>query len=325
MVPHKNDPGYTNLDFLVGSSIFLLTFMYVFTFVPNLFTPYQAGAIDLGSVVYRTGAVLVEDPGWYIYTQNGTQMGNPSWEQQDISRLARIGLADDRTTPNVLSIDKIRAMAAITDYDLVRDKIGLNSTVRYNYTLSLTMNDALTGGQAELLNKTTIYQNNNVEYMERNVLIDTGKELYVDAGYPSGSGVAQSSVLKVSLANMTSDDTHNATLRLFNVTGTHVIRSVNWWQDPEGPLVPLIDNNQYYVRKNGLSASMPVTFNQSDIIEIAVQNSAIQAADVRHIWVIADSNVFPGVEVDYFHDPVYRLKSVCYPGLFRLEVWSDVL
>lgn len=325
MVPHTDDYGYTNLDFLIGSSIFLLTFLYVFTFVPNLFTPYQAGAIDLGSVIYRTGAVLVEDPGWYIYEQNGEQKGNPSWETQDTGRLARIGLASEKAAPNVLSMDKIRALAAIDDYELVRDKIGLNSAVRYDYTLSLTMDDTLADKQIELLNKTTIYKNNNVEYMERNVLIDTGKELFLDSGRPTNSGVSMSSILKVSLVNRTSDDAHNVTLRVYNVSGAGAIRSVNWWQEPAGPLVPLIPNTQYYIMKNGIPASPPVVFGPNDVIEIVIRSQAIQAVDMEHLWVIAESNIFPGLEVDYFNDPEYRLKSVCYPGTFRMEVWSDVL
>ena len=323
MVPQADERGYSNLDFLIGSSIFLLTFLYVFTFVPGLFTPYQAGAIDLGSVVYRTGAMLVEDPGWYIYTQNGEQMGNPSWESQPADHLARIGLATDRSAPNVLSVEKINALAQIDDYDLVRDKLGLNSTIVYDYSMGLTMTNTLTGKEITMLSMSPAYQNNNVEYLERNVLIDTGKALYVDCDRPSGAGVSQSSVLKVSLVNITSDDTRNVTLRIYNSSNPGTIRSVNWWQEPEGPLVPLIDNNQYSVRKNGMPAAMPVAFGSGDVIEVIVKNSVIQTADIEHLWLIGDYNIFPGMEIDYFSDPVYKLKSVCYPGLFRLEVWSD--
>jgi hypothetical protein len=74
----QDDSGQMNIDFLFGLAIFLMAFLYVFTFIPGLFVPYQASAIDLSSVAYKTGAILVEDPGWYIYTdlESGEQVGD---------------------------------------------------------------------------------------------------------------------------------------------------------------------------------------------------------------------------------------------------------
>ena len=33
-----------------------MAFLYVFTFIPGLFVPYQASAVDLSPVAYKTGA-----------------------------------------------------------------------------------------------------------------------------------------------------------------------------------------------------------------------------------------------------------------------------
>ena len=38
-----------------------------------------------------------------------------------------------------------------------------------------------------------------------------------------------------------------------------------------------------------------------------------------------DQKIFPGNEVGYWNDPLYQRQSVCYPGTFTLEVWSDDL
>jgi len=325
MVRIIDDSAQSNIDFLFGCSIFLITFLYVFTFVPGLFIPYQAGAVDLGAVAYKTGAVLVEDPGWYIYTVNNTQMGNPAWETQSLSAISRIGLADDRLSPNVLSINKINRLASITDYNLIRNKIGLDGTVTYNYAFSLNMTNTLSGEQKQLLNITSPDQNGNVEYMERKVLVDTGKELFVDGSKPQRSGSPNSAVLRVSIANMTSTDTDNVTIRLFNIPGTYTLKGLDSWQSPSDPPVPMVQSTQYNVLKNGNPVFLPASFNQNDVVEVVVYNSAIRSANIDYLWVMADpsSNVMPGDQVDYFEDLDYKLESVCYPGTFKVEVWSD--
>ncbi|HMK46675.1 MAG TPA: hypothetical protein VK436_08620 [Methanocella sp.] len=324
MVRIIDDSAQSNIDFLFGCSIFLITFLYAFTFVPGLFIPYQAGAVDLGAVAYKTGAVLVEDPGWYVYTTNGEQMGNPTWETQSLSAISRIGLANDRLSPNILSINKINRLSSITDYNLIRNKIGLDGTITYNYAFSLDMKNTLSGKQIQLLNITSPDQNNNVEYMERKVLVDTGKELFVDGSKPQRSGSPNSAVLRVSIANITSADTDNTTFRLFNIPGTYTLKGLDSWRSPSDPPIPLVYNTQYQILKNGDPVlSLPVSFNQNDVAEVVVYNSAIRSANIEYLWVMADSNVMPGDQVDYVKDPDYKTENVCYPGTFKVEVWSD--
>jgi hypothetical protein len=147
-----------------------VAFLYVFTFIPGLFVPYQASAVDLSSISYKTGAVLVEDPGWYIYTMDGNQMSSPAWETQDMTKLARIGLAVDRSQPNVLSLDEIQTLNKLSNsgvvhelgdtpsYDVIRDKIGLAGTLTYSYSLGLVMNNTLANRFDTLLNITAFPQ-----------------------------------------------------------------------------------------------------------------------------------------------------------------------
>jgi hypothetical protein len=332
MTLSRDDGAQSNIDFLFGLAVFLMAFLYVFTFIPGLFVPYQASAVDLSSVVYKTGAVLVEDPGWYIYTMDGKQMGNPAWETQDMTRLARIGLAIDRSQPNVLSLSKIQALSNLSSrsvvhelgdrpsYAVIRDKIGLAGTLTYSYSLGLVMNNTLAGRYDTLLNITTYPKGESVEYMERNVLIDEGRQLFVD-----GQGISDvSSVLQVSLTDMQVDDFENVTFRVFNVSGPGTIDRVMWKSVPTDLPVPLVYKSQYLVRKNGTDVqSLPVSFGPNDKMEIIVYNTEIRHLDMNYIWVVSTGNVFPNGQINYYNDPDFRLRSVCYPGVFKVEVWAD--
>jgi hypothetical protein len=319
MTLSRDDGAQSNIDFLFGLAVFLMAFLYVFTFIPGLFVPYQASAVDLSAVAYKTGAMLVEDPGWYIYTVSGEQMGNPAWETQDISDLARIGLAMDRSTPNVLSLAKIQALDDIDDYKLIRDKIGLNGTLTYNYSLGLVMDNMLAHRRDTLLNITTWPPGDSVEHMDRNVLINLGRQLMVD-----GFGVTDvSSALQVRLTEMQVDDFEDVTFRVFNTSGPGTIDQLMWRTESGDPLVPLIPS-QFIVRKNGTEVpSLPVSFGPGDTMEITVYNSEIRLLDMNYIWTTSTGNVFPNGEINYYDDPNIRLHSVCYPGTFKVEVWAN--
>jgi hypothetical protein len=156
--------------------------------------------------------------------------------------------------------------------------------------------------------------------MERNVLIDEGKQLFVDADGVSDT----SSVLQVRLTSMQADDNENVTFRVINVSGTTNLERVIWRTTRTDSLVPLAYKSQFIVRKNGVDVtSLPVSFGRNDVLEIVIYNSEIRLLDMNYIWALAGSNVFLNGEIDYYSDPVYRLRSVCYPGVFKVEVWAD--
>lgn len=312
------DDAQTNIDFLFGLAIFLMGFLYVFTFVPGLFVPYQASAVDLSSVAYKTGAVLVEDPGWYIYTVGSNQMGNPSWESANASELARIGLAEDKMLPNVLSIDKITALNNISSYDTVREKIGLNGSITYNFSLSLVMSDTLAHKQIQLINIDQALKGESVESMDREVLVDMGKELYIDGYNPN----LPTAAMITSVVDMQAYDTHNVTFRIYNTSGD--LQKLLWQDDPLNLPVPMVYKSQFIVRKNGVDVPvLPVAFNSNDVIEIFVYNKPVRDLGVQYLWVVSGSNIFPGGQLNYYSDPVYKLRSSCYPATFKIGVWSD--
>lgn len=55
------DKGQTNIDFLIGMSVFLLSVAFVFGLVPNVFEPFTADSGENSLVADRAAATLVED------------------------------------------------------------------------------------------------------------------------------------------------------------------------------------------------------------------------------------------------------------------------
>jgi hypothetical protein len=73
----------------------------VVSMVPGLLAGLQSSGIDYDAVAYRTGVILVEDPGWPV---------NPPWEQygrDHKDEIQRMGLAVSKDTPNILLSTKV--------------------------------------------------------------------------------------------------------------------------------------------------------------------------------------------------------------------------
>lgn len=96
-----DDAGNLSIDFLAGFAIFMIAFIYVATMIPSLLIGLQSNTIDYDAVAYRTGVVLVEDPGMPV---------DPPWEtRNDLEKdlVQRFGLSLSKDTPNILSGEKI--------------------------------------------------------------------------------------------------------------------------------------------------------------------------------------------------------------------------
>ncbi|MDD1667769.1 MAG: hypothetical protein LUO96_04805 [Methanomicrobiales archaeon] len=146
--------GQLPVDFLVGFTIFILSLIMVANFVPSLLVGLQrTSGIDYDAVAYRTGVVLVEDPG---EPPGLLPVGSPPppvdvedpWELLPFNRkefVNRFGLALTRDTPNILSINKIEqffnstyvypGIGFFNDTDY-RNKL-LFSSYQYGYNVTL--------------------------------------------------------------------------------------------------------------------------------------------------------------------------------------------
>ncbi|MFA5268439.1 MAG: hypothetical protein WC379_10755 [Methanoregula sp.] len=97
-----NDYGALSIDFLIGFTIFILAFVWIATMIPGMLIGLSSNTIDYDAVAYRTGVILVEDPGW---------RESPGWETFPASAkdmdIIRFGLAARKDSPNILSESKI--------------------------------------------------------------------------------------------------------------------------------------------------------------------------------------------------------------------------
>ncbi|NQS73715.1 MAG: hypothetical protein HQP72_04875 [Methanoculleus sp.] len=121
-----------SLDLLAGFTIFLLALIMVVSMVPGLLAGLESSSIDYDAVAYRTGVILVEDPGWPVY---------PPWEsynEDQKEEIIRMGLAISRDTPNILLSTKVEKFfnRTLFDDDDYRNK-AIFGDIPYSYNFSL--------------------------------------------------------------------------------------------------------------------------------------------------------------------------------------------
>lgn len=138
----KNDSGNLSIDFLAGFTIFMLAFIWVATIIPTLLLGLQANTIDYDAVAYRSGVILVEDPG---------MPANPPWESYNITNqkdeILRMGLALKKETPNLLSPIKINQFFCSTftyPDDFQQKVIFGDHPYRFNISISSWSNENFT-------------------------------------------------------------------------------------------------------------------------------------------------------------------------------------
>lgn len=338
--------GNLNIDFLVGVVIFIGAFLYLINMIPGIFLPYQTNSVDLGSVVYRTSCLLAEDPGWWI--NNGLGENGTDWEYESVSDLARVGLAVDKTDPDVLSQDKIYQMKALP-YTLSRDDLGLNNTMTYNYSLVIRklLPDDTT---EELLNISQPSYASNVESIDRMVLIREGEGLYYDnhSFIYGGQLVNAAGATNLTVGRSPSFDLTNITVRLTDfvpVDGTFCGFDISYYVGPyynSSALVTAIGGSEYYLYKNGNymdTADLEVEpFNIGDKLDIVLNMRTIgskyttQGLNVSRIMLA--STVVNGMTLAPFPDvsdyetledynvtnPNYRYFDT--RGIMTLQVWQ---
>ncbi|MDO9034499.1 MAG: hypothetical protein Q7U51_04780 [Methanoregula sp.] len=133
------DSGLMSIDFLVGFTIFMITFIWVATLIPGLFIGLQSHTIDYDAVAYRTGVILVEDPG---ATSPFVTDGSP-WEFQNVvtgkDNVARFGLAISKETPRILDENKVNRFFCSTAFSYPEDyqKRVIFGDIPYRFNISL--------------------------------------------------------------------------------------------------------------------------------------------------------------------------------------------
>ncbi|OPY27990.1 MAG: hypothetical protein A4E28_01766 [Methanocella sp. PtaU1.Bin125] len=339
MIPafRRSDDGNINIDFLVGLLVFILAFSYVMTAIPGLFIPYQSTSIDLGSVVYRTSSILVEDPGWFIDEDSGISFSN--WEQgNNRNHVARVGLAIDKRSPNVLSMDKIRAMQELP-YITARDKMGLNNTAVYNFSLTLKK----VGSDSPLLYFSDEYHTSFVESIDRVVHIREGQGILINAPDYAGQTNNISGPQSFGVIYYNPSLSGNVSVRIqgLDLTGipTESLEPVNvsfyfsdahqMWSDFN--LVANYSNHEYYIYKDGeyVTDIQSEEYDASSVIDIVVDTDRIYSTYFNPIMnlstirvnTISTTSCFPNQSIYYnMTSPLYRYFDT--DGIMTLRVWQ---
>ena len=132
-----NDSAVLSIDFLAGFTIFIIAFVWVISLIPGLLIGLQAHTIDYDAVAYRTGVILVEDPGEIAIIEQNIPV---PWESfTNNNSVARFGLAVSKDTPNILSEEKVNQFFCTTVFYPIDYK---NKTIFGNYHFNISFHDA---------------------------------------------------------------------------------------------------------------------------------------------------------------------------------------
>jgi hypothetical protein len=143
MARGPDDSGQLSLDFLVGFSIFMLTLIIASTMLSGVLVGLQSKKIDYDAVAYRTGVILVEDPGEpNAFPNVATINETDQWEligavQKD--QVLRLGMSQYKSSPKVLAHEKVESFfdrTIYTDLSDYRERIIFGDyPYRFNITL----------------------------------------------------------------------------------------------------------------------------------------------------------------------------------------------
>lgn len=183
-----NESGQLSLDFLVGFTIFLVGFIFVITMVSGLLIGLQSKTIDYDAVAYRTGVILVEDPGYAldrVFLNDITYWESipPEYSDQDV---LRIGLAITKLYPGVLSDGKMMRFDEISSENIHRTVLfdtpvfmGGPAQYPYNYNIRFRYIDP-PGTQWEHPSSDTIPPDRDPGYIRRAVKVKPPSEAVID-------------------------------------------------------------------------------------------------------------------------------------------------
>jgi len=134
-----DDGGNLSIDFLAGMTLFMIALIWVATMIPGLLIGLQSRSIDYDAVAYRTGVILVEDPG---------MPANPSWDNEYKVRndeIERFGLTISKETPNILKLSKVNRFFCSTSFSYPDDyqQRVIFGDRPYRFNISLTTFDGM--------------------------------------------------------------------------------------------------------------------------------------------------------------------------------------
>ena len=277
------DYGLMSIDFLVGFTIFMITFIWVATLIPGLFIGLQSHTIDYDAVAYRTGVILVEDPG----AVGPLVTGNQPWEIQNDKRdIARFGLAISKETPRVLDENKVNRFFCLTAFSYPEDyqKRVIFGDYPYRFNISLKA----VGEDMPRFVGDVVPDNYQYGYIRRNVKIK---------GF-SNTTIGNTIITKYGYKN-----TENVTLNEFRI----VINSSYLLTGEVGEIVNPNGDAAYRINPNGDRIIINITDLDETRNKIAHPNTPnVNLSNVKFYQThTGDSNLYAFSPVAAFENYVY--------------------
>lgn len=179
----SDDSGQLSIDFIIGLSIFMLALIMVSTIASGLLVGLMSKTIDYDAVAYRTGVILVEDPGENT-TFPGQIITDPAlqWEfvgQSEKARVLRFGLSLYKSTPIILAIKKVESFGNHGIYNTLEDYRSRIIFGSYPYNFNITL-IPLEGPLSPIYIGEPFDPYSTYGYIRRVVLIKTPGEYTVD-------------------------------------------------------------------------------------------------------------------------------------------------
>ncbi len=140
-----DDSGQMSIDFLIGFTIFIIGIIIVVTLMSGLLVGLQSKTIDLDAVAYRTGVILVEDPG-QLNPENPYGYAD-EWELIDLAYkddILRLGMALSKDYPNILTRAKVEGFfdSSFFSYpDDYRRTLFFTGEGMYEYHFNIMLTD----------------------------------------------------------------------------------------------------------------------------------------------------------------------------------------
>jgi hypothetical protein len=186
-LPKLDDSGQLSIDFYIGLSIFLIALIFAGTMISGLLVGLQSKKIDFDAVAYRTGVILVEDPGEpntqfnYLTITEADQWEFIGYDQKD--QVRRFGLTLYKSTPRILPEQKIASFhnrsrfPADSEY---RERIIFGSIpYRFNITLKVLGDNGPPSSVGDKYNPNSAYG-----YIRRVVLVKNQSSAVVNLSNP---------------------------------------------------------------------------------------------------------------------------------------------
>ena len=284
-----DDSGVLSVDFLAGFTIFLITFIWVATLVPNLFLGFSSQGIDYDAVAYRTGVILAEDPG------ASTSLVLGPWQSQPSPvTIARFGLAVSKDTPDVLDENKVDRFFCLTEFSYPSDyqQRAIFGNYPYQFNISLTM-----AGQNQTRSIGDIVPP-NYGYIRRDVKVKSS----------SNMSVSQSTVVLYHYNN-----TENATLNQFSVE----INSLNLVSgNYRSTIVDPVHDNLYRINPN----LDKITINFTDLDQSPPR---VAALPVGAACTDVNLSSIKFYQMHYGDPFLYQLTATKYTSYQNVSIYAD--